>query len=109
MENHKHEEGQCSCCCEQELENQELLTESENFIQLVDEETGETFDFTIADEFDFEDKEYVVLLTLDENPEYVIAAKVEDEDGMYVESLSSEMEDIVYDEYSRLLAEEFGE
>ena len=81
-------------------------------VTMVDQETGEEFEFEIADEFDFDGELYLVLLTTDEDPEAVFVRVVTQEDGTEaLESLSDEDFDRVSDEYERLceLEEEEGE
>lgn len=72
-------------------------------VTMVDQETGEEFEFEIADEFDFDGELYLVLLTTDEDPEAVFVRVVTQEDGTEaLESLSDEDFDRVSDEYERL-------
>lgn len=81
-------------------------------VTMVDQETGEEFEFEIADEFDFDGELYLVLLTTDEDPEAVFVRVVTQEDGTEaLESLSDEDFDRVSDEYERLceLEEEEGD
>ncbi len=112
--NFDHGHGKCNCPEHQHPETEEmtakdLISEAEDIIQLVDDATGETYDFAIADDFEYKGKKYIVLLTLADEPEYVIAAEVEEDGEMMIESLSPEEEEDVYAEYMRLLTEEFAE
>ncbi len=79
------------------------LDEDVALVTMVDQETGEEFEFEIADEFDFEGEIYLVLLTTDEDPEAVFVRVVTQEDGTEaLESLSDEEFDRVAEEYDRL-------
>ena len=79
------------------------LNEEVALVTMVDQETGEEFEFEIADEFDFDGELYLVLLTTDEDPEAVFVRVVTQEDGTEaLESLSDEEFDRVSDEYERL-------
>ena len=72
-------------------------------VTMVDQETGEEFEFEIADEFDFDGEIYLVLLTTDEDPEAVFVRVVTQEDGTEaLESLSDDEFDRVAEEYDRL-------
>lgn len=97
---HVHDEN-CGC------EDVELEFDQDAVLEISDPETGETYEFFLADEFDFNDQSYCVLVTTDEeNPEYVIARIVPDgEDNWAIETLTEEEEEGVYDEYDRLLEE----
>lgn len=82
----------------------------DSIITLTDTETGEQFQFEFVDSFDYEDKEYAVLLTLDEDPEMVIAQLIEGEDGDFdILTLDDEEADPIYDYYDSLLDECFEE
>ncbi|MDI9497584.1 MAG: DUF1292 domain-containing protein [Bacillota bacterium] len=101
-----HEDG-----VELDLEFDEDDVESE-IITMIDEETGEEFRFMIADDFEFEDQVYCVLVTLEEDPQAVIVRIIELEDGSEgFESLEDSEFDRVSAEYDRLCeeaAEELG-
>ncbi len=76
-------------------------------ITMVDENTGEEFEFIIADDFDFEGDVYCVLITTDEEPEAVFVKITEMPDGTEgFMSLDEEEFDKVSAEYDRLCAEE---
>lgn len=91
---------------EGDLDNEEM----DNIVQLKDEETGEEFEFAYVDNFEFNDKTYCVLLTLDDDPEMVIFEEIEDEDGeITIASLDEEDEDPVYDYYDSLCDEYFDD
>lgn len=101
----------CGCgeghdCCH---DHEEDLFDEESMIEIVDPESGETYQFYYADEFEHEGENYCVLVTDDEeSPEYVIGRLVEDENGeSFVETLGEDEGDAVYDAYEAILAEEF--
>lgn len=86
--------------------------EDSQVIVMVDSETGEEYAFEVVDHFDFEDETYTVLVTVQENDddlaEWVIAKVVSEADGtLGLESLGEPEGDRVYEEYERILAEEF--
>lgn len=84
--------------------------DKDSIVTLVDEETGESFEFAIVDEFDFNDKKYCVLITLDQEPEMVICEECENEAGeIEVLSLSEDEEDAIYDYYDSLFDDEDDE
>lgn len=103
------EDNGCDCGGDCHCEESNNIEEEDPMIEIVDPDTGETFTFYFADEFEHEDKQYCVLVTDDEeNPEYVIGRMVEDEDGeSYIETLGEEEDDAVYDAYEEILAESF--
>lgn len=77
-------------------------------ITMVDENTGEEFEFIIADDFDFDGEVYCVLITTDEEPEAVFVKVTEMEDGTEgFMSLDEDEFDKVSAEYDRLCAEDF--
>ena len=97
---------------EKEFDNDGILNEfvdddMDNVITLKDEETGEEFEFAYIDNFEFNDKRYCVLLTMDdEDPEMVIFEEIEDENGeITISSLDEKDEDPVYDYYDSLCDE----
>ncbi|MDI9471118.1 MAG: DUF1292 domain-containing protein [Bacillota bacterium] len=95
-----HEDG-----VELDLDFDDDDVESE-IITMVDEETGEEFRFMIADDFEFEDQVYCVLVTLEEDPQAVIVRIIELEDGSEgFESLEDSEFDRVSAEYDRLCEE----
>ena len=73
-------------------------------VTLVDDETGEEFEFFIAYDFPFEDKLYYVLVSLDEGePEALFARMEEDEDGFdYFITVTDDEFERVAAEYERL-------
>lgn len=88
--------------------------EESQVIVMVDSETGDEYAFEIADHFEFEDESYAVLIAVPENEEdeaeWIIAKVVSEEDGtLGLESLDDPEGDRVYEEYERILAEEFGD
>ena len=88
-----------------------LDDDMDNVVTLKDEETGEEFQFAYIDNFDFNDKKYAVLLTMDEeDPEMVIFEEIEDTDGeITIASLDEADEDAVYDYYDSLCDEYFDD
>ncbi len=91
----------CGCGCGDEADGEGVIT-------MTDTETGEEYNFVIADDFAIEDDHYCVLVTMDENdPELVITKVVSLEDGSEgLMSLDDEEYDRVYAEYERLCEEE---
>lgn len=73
-------------------------------VTMVDEESGESFDFYIACDFDFEDDLYYVLVSLDEEePVALFARKIElDDGGIGFETVNEEDFPRVEAEYQRL-------
>lgn len=92
--------GGSDCDCE---------SDEDMLLEIIDSETGERFQFYLADEFEHAGEDYGVLVTTDdENPEYVIGRMVVDEDGEhYVETLEDGEDEAVYEAYEALLAEAF--
>ena len=79
-------------------------------VQIIDDETGETFDFFIGDEFEYNEQLYYVLVPAEEEPSIYVIGKVIFEDGeSFIETLTDEENEIVYDEYDRILADYFSE
>ncbi len=116
-----HEDG---CCCgahnhEHEHNHQAnndltslFISDDDAVLELEDEITGERLNFVLADEFEFEGKNYGVLVhvTDDEEPSYTIAALTEDDNGeFFVETLTEAEETKVFAEYDRILAETAAE
>lgn len=92
---HEHQEDDC---CHGHGE--------QDFVTMVDEETGEEFQFAIVDDFEFENNIYCVLLTNDEEPEALIVRLVEDEEGEHFMSLEEEEYERVFAFYDSILAED---
>lgn len=103
----------CGCGCEHEHDHDhdEEVELGECIVTMVDEETGEEYQFAIVDDFDFEGEMYSVLMTLDEEPESLIVKVVSDseEGGDYFMSLEDEEYDRVAEEYQRILEETAAE
>ncbi len=96
-------DANCDCGCGHDHGD---LTdeEGEALITMVDQDSGEEFQFILADEFDFEDEVYCLLLTVDEEDPSAIFVRVETmEDGSegFV-SLEDDEFDRVAEEYDRL-------
>jgi hypothetical protein len=106
---HEDEMDSCGCgcdCCGQDDES------GESVITMTDTETGEEYQFSIADDFIFEDEHYCVLVTMDdeEDPEMIITKVVTLEDGSEgLMSLDDAEYDRVYAEYERICEEETDE
>ena len=96
---HDHEHG---CDCEACVDD-EMFSETAMKITMADAETGEEYEFTIVDDFEYNGNAYCVLVTLDdEDPELVIT-KVVDVDGEEgLMSLDENEADEIYAEYDRL-------
>ncbi|MBO7451803.1 MAG: DUF1292 domain-containing protein [Clostridiales bacterium] len=92
---------------EKEFDNEIFEEDMDNIVKLKDEETGEEFEFAYIDNFEYNDKHYCVLLTVDEEePEMIIFEENEDENGeITISSLEEEDEDAVYDYYDSLCDE----
>lgn len=98
---HNHEE-------EADFELNDILPENleEYTITMADEETGEEYTFYMADDFEMDGQVYVVLLSVDEDPEAVFAKVVPMEDGNDgFETLDDEEFERVADYYDELCAE----
>lgn len=83
-------------------------------VTMVDEDTGEEFEFYIVDDFDFEGEVYCVLVTIDEEePEAVFVRVMTMEDGTEgFTTLEEDEFDRIADEYERLCeleADEYDE
>ena len=82
--------------------------EFDNIITLIDEETNEEFQMAVIDAFDYKDKKYAVLITIDDEEEadMVIAEEIENEDGsLSIETLDDAVADEIYDYYDELCEE----
>jgi len=92
---------------EKEFDNEIFEEDMDNIVKLKDEETGEEFEFAYIDNFEYNDKHYCVLLTVDEEePEMIIFEENEDENGeITISSLEEADEDAVYDYYDSLCDE----
>lgn len=87
------------------------IEESDPILELEDPETGETLSFFLADQFDFEDEEYVVLVPDDEDAEEYFIARMgfDENDEAYIETLAEDEIDKIYDAYEQILDEFFAE
>lgn len=100
----------CGCGChhhDHDHDHEHQEGELESLVTMVDEETGEEFQFSIVDDFDFEGEMYCVLLTLEEEPQalFVKVVSSEDGEGDYFMSLEDEEADRVAEAYQRILDE----
>lgn len=99
------EKETCSCGCGHDHDHDaEDLELTESLITMVDQETGEEYDFIMADDFEFEGQVYCLLLTVDEEEQSAVFVRVEEqEDGSegFV-SLEDDEFDRVAEEYDRL-------
>ncbi|NJP40430.1 DUF1292 domain-containing protein [Oscillospiraceae bacterium HV4-5-C5C] len=79
-------------------------------VTMIDEETNESHRFVIADDFDFEDEVYAVLVSTGDDPEIMIARVVTlDDDSEGFETLDDETFARVSAEYDRICEESFSE
>lgn len=99
---HSHEDGEA-------FDIHDIMPDDEMeayTIVMEDEETGEEYKFFMADDFDFEGEVYVVLLSVEEDPEAIFAKMVTLEDGSEAfESLDDEEFERVADYYVELCEE----
>ncbi len=108
---HEHHDENCGCGHDHHDhgEHNHELMEGDPVIQIVDEETGEAYDFFIGDEFEYEDQLYYALVPAadDEELVYVIARVIEEDGEAYIETLSDEENEEIYDAYDQILEEYF--
>ncbi|MDI9489760.1 MAG: DUF1292 domain-containing protein [Clostridiaceae bacterium] len=76
-------------------------------IEIVDPDTDEVYQFYLGDEFDYEGQFYYVLVTIEDDPVYVIARVIEQDGESYIETLTDEENDELYDVYDKILEEAF--
>lgn len=76
-------------------------------IEIVDPETDEIYQFYLGDEFDYQDDLYYVLVTVDDDPVFVIARVVEQDGEIYIETLEDEENEEIYEVYDKILEEIF--
>lgn len=102
------QEGCPGCDHEEDFDDGDEAWDNEDtLIEIEDMESGETFEFQLADEFEHDGEMYCVLIEDKEDAdEYYIGRMVEDEDGdFYVETLEEDRVDEIYDAYEQLLDE----
>ena len=108
----------CDCGCgrhahdHDELDDELLDDFDEDItVEIEDPDTGETFEFYMADQFEFEGQTYAVLVNEGQDEdEYVIGRMIDGDDGdAYIETLGEEEEDAIYDAYEEILEEYFNE
>lgn len=92
------------------LNIQDLLPDEaemdEYTIVMADEETGEEYTFFMADDFEMDGTVYMVLLSVEDDPEAIFAKVVELEDGSEgFETLDDDEFERVADYYEELCAE----
>lgn len=92
----------------------ELDDEGDRVIELTDDETGEKFNAIVADVFEMNGKNYVVLIVdYDEDDEdveyYEIMALVEKDGEVALETLSDKEHDIIDEYYTKLCDELYGD
>lgn len=89
------------------------MSEELDIVTLVDEETGDEMQFALVDGFEYKERNFAVLLTVEENEdesEMLILEEVEADGGdVMLASLSEEEEDEIYDYYDQLCDEEFDD
>ena len=107
---HDEHEHDCGCGCEGTCcdghNHDEVFSEEQAVITMVDAQTGEEYAFSLVDDFDYKGNAYCVLVTLDdEEPELVITkvTEVDGEEGLM--SLDEDEADEIYAEYDRLCEE----
>ena len=76
-------------------------------IEIIDPETDEVYEFYLGDEFDYQNELYYVLVTIEDEPVYVIARVVEQDGESYLETLTDEENEELYDVYDKILEEAF--
>ncbi|NLJ71195.1 MAG: hypothetical protein GX328_07040 [Clostridiaceae bacterium] len=81
--------------------------EEDMMIEIVDPETDEVYQFYLGDEFDYQDDLYYVLVTIDDDPVFVIARVVEQDGEIYIETLDDEENEEIYEVYDRILEDTF--
>ncbi|NLM19676.1 MAG: hypothetical protein GX217_06600 [Clostridiaceae bacterium] len=81
--------------------------EEDMMIEIVDPETNEVYQFYLGDEFDYQDDLYYVLVTVDDDPVFVIARVVEQDGEIYIETLEDEENEEIYEVYDKILEETF--
>ncbi|MDD7401374.1 MAG: DUF1292 domain-containing protein [Eubacteriales bacterium] len=107
-----HDDHQCGAPhCDHDHCDDCDIDESDPILELEDPETGEIHSFFLADQFDFEDEDYAVLVPDDEEAdEYFIARMGFDEnDEAYIETLAEDEVDKIYDAYEQILDEFFAD
>ena len=109
-----HDDHQCGdphCDHDHDHFADDDIEESDPILELEDPDTGETFSFFLADQFDFEDEEYAVLVPDDEDAEEYFIARMgfDDNDEAYIETLADDEIDKIYDAYEQILDEFFEE
>lgn len=102
----------CGCGHDHECETEhDELMEEDPIIQIVDEETGESYDFFIGDEFEHNGQLYYALVPASEDDQeelvYVIGKVIEEDGEAYIETLSDEENEEVYAAYDKILEEYF--
>lgn len=86
------------------------MDENLDIIELIDEETGNKVEYAVVDGFEYKDRLFSVLLSVEENEDETMMAifeELEENGEVILASLSEEEEDEIYDYYDQLCDEEF--
>ncbi|MBP5774454.1 MAG: DUF1292 domain-containing protein [Clostridiales bacterium] len=91
----------------------ELDVDLDRTISLTDEETGEEIEFIVDETFEFNGKEYIVLLKPTEDPdadyEYIIMESVLIDGEEMLQTITGKEADVIYDYYDKLCDELDGD
>ncbi len=95
------------------LNNMLDMDDEDRKITLEDEETGESIECIIDDMFQFNGKNYVVLLRPIDEPDYdyeaIIMESVEQDGEYLLQTIPEEQEEIICDYYDKLCEELYGD
>ena len=108
MIHEEHEHGNCDIGCDGHHHDEDngSFSEEQSIITMVDAQTGEEYQFSLVDDFDYKGQAYCVLVTLDDEEPELIITKIMEVDGEEVlMSLEEDETDEVYAEYDRLCEE----
>ncbi|MGB4610459.1 MAG: DUF1292 domain-containing protein [Saccharofermentanales bacterium] len=106
--NHNHT-GDCSEYDEFDGydEDEDYEFDEDAIIEIIDPDTDEIYQFYLGDEFDYQGDLYYVLITVDDDPVYVIARVVEQDGEVYLETLNDDENEKIYEVYDKILEEIF--
>lgn len=90
-----------------DLDHDHAQESDDAIIEIVDPDTDEVYQFYLGDEFDHDGQFYYVLVTIEDDPVYVIARVIEQDGESYIETLTDEENDELYDVYDKILEEAF--